>query len=81
MKRQREGYKGYVIVARSYKLKDGGFSAEFCVEEHDADGVMETEYHLPHAFPTQESAIEAGIRAGRERIDKDFERGSAVANG
>ena len=78
---RREGYKGYVIVARSYKLKEGGFSAEFCVEEHDADGFLETEYHLPDAFPTQESAIEAGIQAGRERIDKDFEKGSAVASG
>lgn len=79
--KRREAYKGYVVVARSYKLKEGGFSAEFCVEEHDADGFMETEYHLPNAFPTRESAIEAGIRAGRERIDRDFEPRPAVASG
>ena len=42
---------------------------------------METEFYLPETFPTQESAIEAGIHAGRQRIDAGFERGSAVVNG
>ena len=59
----------------------GGFAAEFSVEEHDADGVMETEFYLPDTFPTQESAIEAAIKAGRQKIDVGFERGSAVVNG
>jgi hypothetical protein len=63
--------------ARSDELKDGKFSAEFSVEEHDADGVMETEFYLPDTFPTQESAIEAAIKAGRQKIDMGFERGSA----
>jgi hypothetical protein len=53
----RQGYKGYVIVARSHEPKDGGFSAELSLQEHDADGFMETEVYLPEAFPTQESAI------------------------
>jgi hypothetical protein len=70
--KSRQGYKGYVIVARSYELQDGGFSAEFSVEEHEADGFMETEFFLPDAFPTQESAIEAAIRAGRQKIDMGF---------
>jgi len=42
---------------------------------------METEFYLPETFPTQESAIEAGIQAGRQKIDAGFERGSAVGNG
>jgi hypothetical protein len=79
--KSRQGYKGYVIVARSCELQDGGFSAEFSVEEHEADGFMETEFYLPDTFPTQESAIEAGIQAGRQKIDAGFERGSAVVNG
>jgi hypothetical protein len=66
---------------REYELKDGGFSAEFSVEEHEADGFMETEFYLPETFPTQESAIEAGIQAGRQKIDAGFERGHAVVNG
>jgi len=45
--KSRQGYKGYVIVARSHELKDGGFSADFSVEEHAADGFMETEFCLP----------------------------------
>ena len=79
--KRREGYKGYVIVGRSYELQAGGFSAEFSVEEHDADGVMETEFYLPNAFPTQESAIEAATQAGRQKIDEGFEPGKAVVNG
>jgi len=79
--KSRLGYKGYVIVARSYALQDGGFSAEFSVEEHAADGFVETEFYLPETFPTQESAIKAAIQAGRQKIDVGFERGSAVVNG
>jgi hypothetical protein len=62
-------------------LRDGGFSAEFSVEEHDASGVTETQFYLRETFPTQESAIEAAIQAGRQKIDFGFERGSAVVNG
>ena len=74
--KSREGYKGYVIVARSCELQDGGFAAEYSVEEHHADGLLETEFYLPDTFPTQDSAIEAAIQAGREKIDLGFERGS-----
>ena len=79
--KSRQGYKGYVIVARSHELKDGGFSAEVSVQEHDADGVMEMEFYLPDTFPTHESAVEAAIKAGRQKIDAGLERGRAVVNG
>ena len=79
--KSRQGYKGYVIEARSYQQQEGAFSAELWIEEHDVDGVMETEFYLPDTFPTQESAIEAGIQAGRQKIDVRFERGSEVVNG
>lgn len=79
--KRRVGYKGYVLVARSYELQDGGFSAEFSVEQHEADGFMETEFYLSDAFPTHESAIEAGIQTGRQKIDLDSERGSEAVNG
>ena len=71
----------YVIVARSCELKDGGFSAEFSVEEHDGSGVTETQFYLPDTFPKQESAIEGATQAGRQKIDAGFERGRAVVNG
>ena len=79
--KSRCGYKGYVIEVRLSELKDGGFSAEFSIEEHDGSGVTETQFYLPDTFPTQESVIEAGIQAGRQKIDVGFERGSAVVNG
>jgi hypothetical protein len=79
--KRREGYKGYVIVTRPCELQVGEFSAEVSIQEHDAEGVMETEFYLPDTFPTQESAIEAAIQAGRQKIDVGFERGSVVVNG
>ena len=79
--KSRQGYKGYVIEARSCELKEGGFSAEFSVEEHDTSGVTEPQFYLPNTFSTQESAIEAAIEAGRHKIDVDYERGRAVVNG
>ena len=79
--KSRQGYKGYVIEARTCELKDGGFSAEFSVKEHEAFGVTETEFHLPNTFETQESAIEAATQAGRQKIDVGFERGSEVVKG
>ena len=77
--KSRQGYKGYVIEARSYELNDGRFSAEFSVEEHDPSGVTETQFYLPGAFPTRESAIDAAIQAGRQKIDVGFERGPVAA--
>jgi hypothetical protein len=79
--KRRQGYKGYVIEARLSELKDGGFSAEFSIEEHDGSGVTETQFYLPGTFPTQESAIKAAIQAGRQKIDVGFERGSVVVSG
>jgi hypothetical protein len=78
--KSRQGYKGYVIEVRLSELRDGEFSAEFSVEEHEADGSMETQFYLPDTFPTRESAFEAAIQAGRQKIDMGFERGSAVVN-
>jgi hypothetical protein len=76
--KSRHGYKGYVIEARSCELKDGGFSGEFSVEEHDASGVTESQFYLRDTFSMPEAAIEAAIQAGRQKIDVGFERGSAV---
>jgi hypothetical protein len=33
--KSRLGYKGYVIEVRSHELRDGRFSSEFSVEEHE----------------------------------------------
>ena len=49
--KSRQGNKGYVIEARLSELKDGGFSAEFSIEEHDGSGVTETQFYLPRHLP------------------------------
>jgi hypothetical protein len=79
--KRRLGYEGYVIEARSSELPEGGFSAEFSIEEHDASGVTETQFFLPGTFPTQKSAIEEAVQAGQRKIDTGFERRSMVVNG
>jgi hypothetical protein len=79
--KSRCAYKGYVIEVRLSELKDGGFSAEFSVEEHDGSGVTEMQFYLPDTFPMQDSAIEAVLQAGRQKIDAGFEQGSVVVNG
>jgi hypothetical protein len=59
--KSRQGYKGYVIVARSYELKDGGFSAKvfhsgtmrasICVLAHLLDaGLARTPASLTSVF-------------------------------
>ena len=77
--KHRVGYKGYVIEAQSNEIRDGGYSVELYIEEHDAAGVTVTQFHLPSTFPTQEAAVEAAIQAGRLKIDMGFEKGSVVA--
>lgn len=79
--KSRQGYKGYVIEARSNALTDGGFSAEFSTEEHEAASVKVTQFYLPDTFPTQESAVEAALQAGRQKIDSGFKRGPVSVNG
>jgi hypothetical protein len=79
--KRRQGHKGYVIEARSHELRDGGFSAEFSIEDHDGAGVAEMQFYLSDTFPSQELAIAAATQAGRQKIDMGFERGSAVVNG
>jgi hypothetical protein len=50
--KRRLGYKGYVIEARSHELRDGGFSAELSIEEHDALGVTEAQFYVTKTFAT-----------------------------
>jgi hypothetical protein len=78
--KSRCGYKSYVIEARPYELRGGGFSAEFSIEEHGGAGVTETQFYLPNTFSTQGFAIQAAIQAARQKIDMGFERGSVVAS-
>jgi hypothetical protein len=79
--KNRQGYKGFVIEAHAHELKDGGFSAEFFIEEHDSAGVNVTQFYVPNTFATKECAVEAAIQGGRGKIDAGFQRGPTVVNG
>ncbi len=79
--KSRQGYKGFVIEAHANELRNGGFSAEFFIEEHDSAGVNVRQFYVPNTFATKESAVEAAIQGGRGKIDAGFERGTTVVNG
>ena len=66
--KSRQGYKGYVIEARSGEIVNGGFSAEFSVEEHDATGVTERQFYLTDTFQSKELAIGVATQAGVRRL-------------
>ena len=68
--KSRQGYKGYVIVARSYELQAGGFSAEFSVEEHDANGFMETEFFCPTHSPRRSPRLRQEFRLDGRRLTR-----------
>jgi hypothetical protein len=78
--KSRQGYKGFVIEVHAHELKDGGRSADFFIEEHDSAGVNVRQFYVPNTFATKESAVEAAIQSGREKIDAGFERGPTVVN-
>jgi len=67
--KSRKRYKGFVIEARVDQLRDGEFSAEFSIEQHDAGGVTEIQGYIANTFSNQESAIDAAIQAGQRKID------------
>jgi hypothetical protein len=79
--KSRQGYKGYVIEVRSHELRDGGFSAEFSIEEHHGDGVTEYSVLPARHVSSQPLAITAATQAGRQKIDVGFERGAMIGNG
>ena len=70
MGRKQEQYKGFVAEAISFELKDKtGFTVAFGFA---SDGKTESdETYAPGGavYPTDEEALEAGLRAARKRID------------
>jgi hypothetical protein len=43
--------------------------------------VTETQFYLPDTFPTPESAIEAAIQDGRQKIDEGLSEGKQSSGG
>lgn len=70
MGRKQEQYKGFIAEAISFQLKDKtGYTVAF---GYASEGKTETdETYAPggEVYPTDEEALEAGLRAARKRID------------
>jgi len=72
---RRYPYKGFIIEAHPYKLRDlPGWSMSFNIEHHDGSGVTDTPFFFKeaHTFDTEEAAIQAAILAGKQKIDAGF---------
>jgi hypothetical protein len=69
----QENYKGFVIDARSFELKDDmGWDSRFDLVTHDGAGVTETPFTLEATFKTEAEAIAAALAHGRKKIDDGF---------
>jgi hypothetical protein len=71
---RRYSYKGFVIEAYPYELRDmAGWKAEFYIERHDESGIDITQFFMPDCvFPTEADAITAAIQSGGRKIDSGF---------
>jgi hypothetical protein len=63
-------YKGYFIVLEVYPMKNGHFYVWPYVQSGETSGTYTREgFQFKGEFETREAAAEAGLAAGRERID------------
>jgi hypothetical protein len=72
----RQAYKGHVIEAMTFELRDlPGFTSEFYLEKHDGRAVAITQFFMPGIYKDSESAIQACMVAGRRKIDAGYSSG------
>ena len=70
----REPYKGHVIEAMSFELRDDpGFVSELFIERHDNEGVTVTQFFVPGVFKTSELAIQTAVVSGKGKVDIGYE--------
>jgi hypothetical protein len=69
----REPYKGHVIEAMTFELRENpGYASELFIEKHDGEGVTVTQFFVPIVFSSNESALQAAVAAGRHQIDTGY---------
>jgi hypothetical protein len=69
----REPYKGHVIEAMSFELRDNpGFVSELFIERHDGEGVTVTQFFVPGVFGSTELAIQGAVLSGRRKVDAGY---------
>jgi CheY-like chemotaxis protein len=67
--KNRQGYQGFVIETRVYERRDGGFSAEITLEDHDRSGLTARQFYIPNSFEAPQGAMEIAIQIGQQRIN------------
>lgn len=69
----RAAYKGHVIEAMSFELRDNsGFVSQLFIEKHDGEGVTVTQFFIPGVFMSDESALQVTVLAARRKIDSGY---------
>lgn len=69
----QESYKGFVIDARSFQLKnDMGWDSSFELVKHDGASVTINPFTLKATFKTEAEAIAAAVAHGKKKIDDGF---------
>ena len=70
--RLKESYKGFVLEATAFPLPDSKFTVHLVIRKDERGYVDETVFDSPQAFSDVNTALRAGIAAGRKRVDSDF---------
>jgi hypothetical protein len=73
MSRKQEEYKGFVVEAISFQLKDrSGFTVHFGITSDSRAEADETYAPSGTVYATDEEALEAGLHMAKKRIDEGF---------
>lgn len=65
-------YKGRVIDARALPVQGGVWTAQFNIEHHRANDVIDTHFDSGQVFPSEKEALEAAISMGEHKIDSGY---------
>ena len=69
----RQAYKGHVIEAMSFELRDNaGFVSQLFIEKHDGEAVTVTQFFVPGVFVSDEAALQATVLAARRKVDTGY---------
>jgi hypothetical protein len=63
-------YKGIKIRVHPTELRDGGWNADFTLQEDIGSTMTETPYYGQRAYPTRELAKQAALESARRVIDE-----------
>jgi hypothetical protein len=70
--RTRNEYNGHVIHVTSFPLADSKFTVHFDIEEHRGRSIDVKHFESGESFATDAEALEAGLRLGQQKIDRDY---------